>query len=255
MKYVITERQYNIIKEIERESGHFEFEPLDSFFEYMDDQVEKKQKIKLFKEFFREKMGFGVEEDDFLVSDIMDYFNNPLRSEWGDIYKSKDARSGFAHFVARKYFGLKEKFGLSYLVNKISGDHTRIYYFFDPKFKIFVGRFVIEKSKHKKMFKVFLSAADEELIGTGYGTKMYLIVIDDVNYLASDSILYSGSYRMWKYVLPKYVNVWGLIENDWGLPTTIIKMDEKGKKSVNRFDYFVASSHYNKVNEIYYNRK
>jgi hypothetical protein len=51
------------------------------------------------------------------------------------------------------------------------------------------------------------------------------------------------------------VNVWGLIENDWGLPTTIIKMDEKGKKSVNRFDYFVASSHYNKVNEIYYNRK
>jgi hypothetical protein len=84
---------------------------------------------------------------------------------------------------------------------------------------------------------------------------MYLIVIDDVNYLASDSILYSGSYRMWKHVLPKYVNVWGLIENDWGLPTTIIKMDEKGKKSVNRFDYFVASSHYNKVNEIYYNRK
>ena len=45
MKYIITERQSNIIKEIERESGHFEFEPLDSFFEYMDNQVSKKQKI------------------------------------------------------------------------------------------------------------------------------------------------------------------------------------------------------------------
>jgi hypothetical protein len=67
MKYIITERQSNIIKEIERESGHFEFEPLDSFFEYMDNQVSKKQKIKLFKDFFREKMGFGVEEDDFLL--------------------------------------------------------------------------------------------------------------------------------------------------------------------------------------------
>jgi len=50
MKYVITERQYNVIKEIDRESGHFDFEPLDSFFEYMDDQLPKKQKVKLFKE-------------------------------------------------------------------------------------------------------------------------------------------------------------------------------------------------------------
>lgn len=247
MKYIITERQSNIIKEIERESGHFEFEPLDSFFEYMDNQVSKKQKIKLFKDFFREKMGFGVEEDDFLVSDIMDYFESPFSSEWGDIFKSKDARSGFAHFVAKKYFGLNEKFGLSYMVNKISGDHTRIYYFFDPIFKIFVGRFVIEKSKRKKMFKVDLSAADEELIGTGYGTRMYLTVIDDVDYLASDTILYSGSYRIWKHVLPKYVNVWGLIENDFGLPNTVIKMDEKGKKSTKRFDYFVASSKNNKL--------
>ena len=150
MKYIITERQYNIIKEIGRESGHFDFEPLESFFEYMDDQLPKKQKVKLFKEFFREKMGLGVEEDDFLIGDIIDYFDNPLRSEWGDIFKTKDARSGFAHFVAKRYFGLEEKFGLSYMINKLSDNNTRIYYFFDPKFKIFVGRFVIEKSQQKK---------------------------------------------------------------------------------------------------------
>jgi hypothetical protein len=246
MKYIITERQYNIIKEIDRESGHFDFEPLDSFFEYMDDQLPKKQKVKLFKEFFREKMGLGVEEDDFLFGDIIDYFDNPLRSEWGDIFKTKDARSGFAYFVAKKYFGLEEKFGLSYMVNNLNGDDMRIYYFFDPKFKIFVGRFVIEKLRGKK-YTVSLSTADEELIGTGYGTKMYLIVIDDVDYLASDTILYSGSYRMWKHVLPKYVNVWGIIKNDHGLPFTVIKMDDKGKKSVKRFDYFLASSKHNKV--------
>jgi hypothetical protein len=247
MKYVITERQYNIIKEIGRELGHFDFEPLESFFEYMDDQLPKKQKVKLFKEFFREKMGLGVEEDDFLIGDIIDYFDNPLRSEWGDIFKTKDARSGFAHFVAKKYFGLEEKFGLSYIINKLSDNNTRIYYFFDPKFKIFVGRFVIEKSQQKKIYNVQLSTADEELVGTGYGTKMYLIIIDDVDYLASDTILYSGSYRIWKHVLPKYVNVWGVIDNDYGLAKTIIRMDEKGKKSVKRFDYFLASSKHNKV--------
>jgi hypothetical protein len=43
------------------------------------------------------------------------------------------------------------------------------------------------------------------------------------------------------------VNVWGVIDNDYGLPKTIIKMDEKGKKSVKRFDYFLASSKHNKV--------
>lgn len=246
MKYIITEQQYNLIQEIGRESGHFDFEPLDSFYQFMEDKVPKKQKVKLFKEFFRDKMGFGVEEDDFLLGDIIDYFENPLRSEWGDIFKTKDARSGFAHFVAKKYFGLKEKFGLSYMMNNFHGDDTRIYYFFDPKFKIFVGRFSVEKLR-KKTYKVHLSSADEELIGTGYGTKMYLIVIDDVDYLASDTILYSGSYRIWKHVLPKYVNVWGIIKNYHGLPFTAIKMDNKGKKSVKRFDYFVASSKHNKV--------
>jgi hypothetical protein len=247
MKYIITERQYNILKEIGRESGHFDFEPLESFYEFMEDKVPKKQKVKLFKEFFREKMGFGVEEDDFLVSDIIDYFENPLRSEWGDIFKTKDARSGFAYFVAKKYFGLKEKFGLNYIINRLEDDDTIIYYFFDPILKIFIGRFVIEKFR-KKIYKVHLSAVDEELIGTGYGTKMYLIVIDDVDYLASDTILYSGSYRIWKHVLPKYVNVWGIIHNDeWGLPTTVVKMDDKGKKSVKRFDYFLASSKHKKL--------
>jgi hypothetical protein len=52
---------------------------------------------------------------------------------------------------------------------------------------------------------------------------------------------------MWKHVLPKYVNVWGIIKNDHGLPFTVIKMDDKGKKSVKRFNYFVASSKHNKV--------
>jgi hypothetical protein len=43
------------------------------------------------------------------------------------------------------------------------------------------------------------------------------------------------------------VNVWGVIDNDYGLAKTIIRMDEKGKKSVKRFDYFLASSKHNKV--------
>lgn len=251
MKYIITEQQYKIIQEIGRESGHFDFEPLDSFYEFMDDQIPKKQKIRLFKEFFREKMGFEVVDDDFLVDDVLGYFESPMRSEWSKEFKSKDARSGFAYYVAKKYFGIKDKFGLSYIINKLHGDDSRIYYFFDPKFKIFVGRFMIDKKRRilpKKTFKVGLSAADEELIGSGYGTRMYLVIIDDVEYLASDTILYSGSYRMWKHVLPKYVNVWGVIEDEQGIfKPKFVKMDEKSKKSVKKFDYFVASSKHNKI--------
>ena len=247
MKYVVTESQYNLIKEIGRQAGHYDASPLENFYEYMDEQIPRKQKVKLFKDFFEGKMGLEFFDDEFLLGDVLGYFDNPLTSEWNKEFKTKDARSGFAYYAAKKYFGLKEKYGLYYLVNKVRGG-MRIFYFFDPTLKIFVGRILIDTDSDlpKNIFRVKLSAADEDLVGTGYGTRMYLIVIDNVDYLASDTVLFSGSYRMWKHTLPNYVNVWGIIGNEYYGWNKTVKMDDN-VKSVRKFDYFIASSNHNKL--------
>ena len=101
--------------------------------------------------------------------------------------------------------------------------------------------------RSKKTWKVNLSTADEELVGSRYGTRMYLVIIDDVDYLASDDTLYSGSYRMWKHVLPKYVNVWGVIKDEDGIISKFVKLNDKNKNMVRKFDFFVASSKHNKI--------
>ena len=247
MKYLITESQYNLIQEIGRESGHYDFDPLDSFYEFLYENLTMKLKQKFFKQFFEKKLGIEIEDDDFFPSDVDDYFRNYSTSEWNDEFKTKDARSGLAYYIAKKHANLKESFGLYYMTNKIGGGDI-IYYFFDPKFKIFVGRMYITKPDGhlpKKTYQVGLSTADEDLIGGGYGTKMYLTVINNVEYLKSDSTLYSGSYRMWKHVLPKYVNVWGVSNKD--IFKSFTKLSPEKKMSVRKFDYFIASSKHNTI--------
>jgi hypothetical protein len=244
MKYIITESQYRVLNEIGREAGHLDFEPLNSFYEYLAYNLPKKIKYKAFKEFFDKKMGTNLEIDDFYKSDVDDYFENYKTTNWNREFKTKDSRSGLAYYIANKYIGLEEEDGISYFINKKSKG-THIYYFFDPNFKIFVGRMYLVKDDdfHGKCFKVGLSTADEELIGSGYGIKMYLVVIKNMDYLISDTTLYSGSYRLWKHVLPKYVNVWGVIEKeDWLLTSRkFIEISPTKKESVRKFDYFVAS--------------
>ena len=111
----------------------------------------------------------------------------------------------------------------------------------DLHVKILVGKIATEKndSLPGKTLKVAVSAADEDLIGKGYGTKMYLSVIQSVDYLLSDTTLFTGAYRMWKHILPKYVNVWGV---DYGVISKYTRIRPGITKNVRKYDYFVAST-------------
>lgn len=246
MKYLISERQYKTILEIERQSGHYEWSPLDSFYDFMDDELPTKMKTKLFKKYFDKIFKTEIEKDEFYQMDVLGFFNEPRRSEWEKKFSSKDSLAGFAYFVAKNYFGLEEGVGIDYYVREgFYGDDSKTFYFFDPKLKIFVGYISIFPIENfpKKTYKVRLSAVDEELIGTGYGIRMYQNILTKVDYLMSDNNLYSGSYRIWKHVLPKYANVWGIYEEN-GLPK--IKKLIPGKKTrTEMFDNFIASIKFN----------
>ena len=71
---------------------------------------------------------------------------------------------------------------------------------------------------------------------------MYLTVIDDVDYLQSDTLLFTGSLRMWRDVLPKYVNVWAVVKDE--ILTKYIKQTPGKRIKTDRVNYFVASSHH-----------
>lgn len=238
-----------IVTEIGRESGHFEIEPLENFFDYLSETLSKKKKTKYFWDFFHGVMGKGIEYDDYFSSDVVDYFADPKRNEWNEEFKSKEARSAFAYYIAKHHFGLEKGAELDYIKRKEPG--TMVFYFFDPSFKIFVGRIYLSKEHDyfKNTYKVGLSAADEELIGAGYGIRMYLTILQNVDYLLSDDTLYSGSYRIWKHSLPKYANVWGVQAHhdynnnyhEYHLFKNFTKIDPTKKTSVRKFDRFIAS--------------
>ena len=249
MKYLISERQYKLITEIERLSGHLEWSPLDGFYNFVDNNLPKKIKLKLFKKYFEKIFDSEIEKDEFFQEDVISFYKDPENSEWKDKFSSKDSLSGFAYFIAKNYFGLEEGIGLDYFVK--SGTSIRsdgkVFYFFDPQLKIFVGLIAIHplKTYTKKSYKVFLSSVDENLIGTGYGVKMYQNVLTKVDFLMSDDNLYAGSYRIWKHVLPKYANVWGISDDEYE-PTA--KKILPGKKvTTTKFDNFIASVKFDKI--------
>ena len=100
-----------------------------------------------------------------------------------------------------------------------------------------------EKRFKGKCYSVSISAVERELIGGGYGLKMYLTIINDVDYLISSTVLYAGSLRMWKDVLPKYVNVW--VEFDYKSDPELVIPGKRYK--LDNVQDFIASSNHNKL--------
>ena len=251
MKYLISERQYNLIQEIERQRGHFKLDPIDTFYELLNDRLTKKEKVKYFTKFFENKKGkFFDKEDDYFTSDVIDFYDNPFSNDLNFDVRNRDSISGLAYYIAKHRFGLKKGVDLDYM--NYDEDDDKMFFFFDPNLKIFVGRITIfpEFEYFKNTYKVGISAADEELIGSGYGTRMYLTILKNVDYLLSDETLFSGSYRMWKHVLPKYVNVWGVEyhrKNNGKIVTKFTKIDPAKKVSVRKFDRFIGSMVHKKI--------
>ena len=242
------------INELHRSRGHYNTEPLKDFFSLVVKEVEIKEFTKLVTKYYVGKLGF----DDSKISDekIIQFYtyldnigtNSGLRN-----FLKYDALTGFAYYVANKVFKLKPSgFGLSYFINK-NGD-TKEFYFFDTAFQIFVGRIEIRKEKLSNIkgnvFDVQTSAAERKLIGMGYGTKMYLTLLENCDYLMSSSVLFSGSYRIWSQILPKYVNVWYKdADSNIKKSKDFKKIDSETPLNIksDKIDFFVASMYHKKI--------
>ena len=228
---------------MQRTPGKFRNQPLHDIFSYFDGKLTENQQVTSFRKYFKKYIGL---ENRYTKSNICDFFDFPhANNNFSKEYTSRDALSGFTYYIAKQYFKLKQGVELEFIVEK-NGD-LKTYHFFDPQLKILVGKISIKKNSsfRGKTYKVVVSATDEDLIGKGYGTKMYLTIIQKVDYLLSDQTLFTGAYRMWKHILPKYVNVWGfeLKSNNYNeLEKKYVQINPQKKQSVKNFDYFFAST-------------
>lgn len=238
--YIITESQYRFLTEIERTPGHHTSEPIYNLLEHYNQTLNEEQKFESFKDFFEKKVGYNKK---IKKGDVISFLESPWSEyNWPKEWTKKENLASFLYFLAKKYSKLKQGIELEYMITKDPYTSIKEYYFFDPLLKICIGKINIKKLKEfpGKSYKVALSGVEEELIGTGYGTKMYLTVINNVDYLASDMTLFSGAYRMWKHVLPKYVNVWGVYSKN-GI-SRFEKLSPEKKVSARKFDFFIASA-------------
>ena len=239
-KYIISERQYDLLKEMQIPSGKYETNPLGDFFGFIDETISSNKIAKLARKYLENHVGLDTSN---LESDDLYQYVRKLR--WDEKYEGTPKYfykigiiSGLSYFFAKNLFNLKKgSYGLSYFISKGS---TITYWFFDSEIKDFVGMIKLQKDEDfpSPSLRINLSSVDPLFIGKGYGSKMYLTILDDCEYLISDTLLYKDSLNIWTNVLPRYVNVWAR----WGNGFLPIK-----KKFINpeNIKYYVASKKHN----------
>lgn len=241
------------LEELYQGIGQLDIDPITPYFQYVVHTLDEKGKDLriVFDKYYRDILGFDTSKISEL--DFQEFFNfimggsKPLKMR---NYVTYANITEFAFFIADKFFKLKSGgFGLSYFIEK-NKYGRKTFYFFDPIMAIFIGTIEIDKVPSKKeVYKILSSAAEKKLIGLGYGTKMYLSILDTCDYLQSDNMLYEGSLRLWTTSLPKYANVWFIFEDERkkiqdferviaGQPLTA---------DLTKISRFVASTKYNKL--------
>ena len=240
-KYIITERQHNLLAELQIPSGKYETNPLGDFFGFVDESKRPMKIAKLTRKYLEKHVGLDTSN---LDDDDLYQYVRKLR--WNEKYEGIPKYfykvgiiSGLSYYFAKSLFDLsKGTYGLSYFTSQENS--IKNYWFFDSEIKDFVGRINLQDDDdfQSPSYKINLSAVDPLFIGKGYGSKMYLTILNDCEYLISDTLLYKDSLNIWTNVLPKYVNVWAR-RGDEFLP---IK-----KKFVNpeNIKYYVASKKHN----------
>jgi hypothetical protein len=249
MKYIITEKQLEVI-EIGTARGRFESFPITKVWNYFNRVMKKKHKIESFKKYYFKKSGFDkIKIGDSSILSFFDFLvDDTSVSDVPDEFKKEDVILNFTYYIADNYFDLKKGFNINYL--KIKDILGNDYFFFDSNEKKFVGMIFTSKStdfdSSKKTFRITTSSAVKSQIGKGYGTKMYLSVINDVDYLKSDGMLFTGALRMWRDILPKYVNVWASITKNGSI--TYVEQTPNKRIKNNTINFFIASSIYDSIN-------
>jgi hypothetical protein len=207
MRYIITESQLKTLQEVGIGKGTFNISPVKYFWTFINGFSERKR-VNAFRNYYTKVVGANVDDlSDDNILEFYDELDELGTSALPKKLKSKKILSGFAFYLATKFTKLKNGRGLVYFTDETE---SRNYYFFDPASKLFVGRIGTNRSDITSgdSYKIKMTAADKSLIGMGYGTEMYLTILDDVDYLISDGTLYPTSLRVWTSTLPKYSNVW-----------------------------------------------
>jgi hypothetical protein len=241
MKYIITESQLKTLQEVGIKKGPFKISPVNYFWTFINGFSERKR-VNAFRNYYTKVVGADVSDlSDDNILEFYDELDELGTSALPKTLKSKNILSGFAFYLATKFTKLKNGRGLVYFIDE---KESRNYYFFDPSSKLFVGRIGTDRSDITSgdSYKVKVTAADKSLIGMGYGTKMYLTILDDVDYLISDATLYPASLRVWTSSLPKYSNVW-IMNND----LEFIPFNSGDNYDPENVKYFIASIRNNEI--------
>lgn len=206
-----TKEQDKLVSEITVGKGILKSDPLNELF---DEFVNKPKVLKLTRKYLENVSAPNLES--FTDENLSDYLesliNVRMKVTFPKYYYSPDVVTGLAYFLAKNIFGFKKSYGLNYFITKTS---RQKYWFFDPEIKQFIGYISVgdgidSDSIHSdsSVKIVDFVAIDKAFKGQGYGTKMYLTILSGVDFLMSDTLLYSESLNIWVNVLPKYAKVW-----------------------------------------------
>lgn len=267
MNYIITEKQQNLLKELYVAQGKFDVNPVIYFYRHILKDILNKKKKRVFeitRLFFKNELGLSVKKlnDDQLESYLIDIRDsessgtrwstlgsgtgwNTLRA-YPKVFRKPSTIVSLSYFLMKNLFKVYEFEGLEY-VKQVEFPFNR-FFFFDPEIQEFVGYLETKKSLSLpgKSMQVVMSAVEKEYVGRGYGSRMYICVINQVDYLMSDDTLYPDSLNIWVNYLPNKVNVWAkLYEEDSNSGSQIVQLTSQKFINPDKIDKLIASSNKN----------
>lgn len=245
-KYIITERQEKLLKEINVIPGKFIINPLNNVFKYLIIPKLKtnfKLVIHSTRMFFRDEMGKNLKKynDGDLENYLLDLSDN-VPGRYSKTLRNPATISSLAYYLVKKMYKLQEFEGLEYI--KKSDSPFYRYLFFDPEIQEFIGFMEVRKSLSLpgNSMKVILSSVEREYIGSGYGSRMYMCIINQVDYLQSDDSLYPDSLNMWVNYLPNKVNVWAEVYDEISMENKYVILSSDNFISPDNIESLIASN-------------
>jgi len=218
MRYIITEEQQNRINEIMILNGDMSVSPTyKDIIDIVKNNYGDKRYYKALKEYVKNVLGYP---EKFKKEDAKDYGEALWTDDTGDIseeLKNPEVLANLGYFMAKKFLKLRMLGELECYVKK-GPLFGKTYYFFDPELEICVGYINCTSldgeygnvNLPSNTYSVSTSQVDEGLKGRGIGKQMYFAVLEDVNVLLSDTLLYTDSLNIWVNILPKYFYVGAL---------------------------------------------
>lgn len=206
------------LREMQVYSGSFDTNALQRFYKFIFKSFgERTEEVtELVMRFITEQLAKSTEK--VTESGIWSYIDRLADgvniSSYPKFLRRTSTHGSLAYFLASNLLPLKESYGLEYFMTNDKTFYS--YFFFDPEIEEFVG--VLEISRTMQLpynsYKVILSSVEKEYIGRGYGSRMYVTVLDKVDYLKSDESLYTDSLNIWVNFLPKVSKVWAKLSEE-----------------------------------------